>query len=68
MIFGPDAASLFLSTFLIGGPAITFCIKMLLKITETEPLYGHTVLIVGCVLTVLVSKVSYLLVKKKRVQ
>ncbi|KAI8550279.1 hypothetical protein RHMOL_Rhmol06G0092800 [Rhododendron molle] len=53
LIFGPDAASLFLSTFLIGGPAITFCIKMLLKITETEPLYGHTVLIVGCVLTVL---------------
>ncbi|KAG5552742.1 hypothetical protein RHGRI_010743 [Rhododendron griersonianum] len=53
LIFGPDAASLFLSTFLIGGPAITFCIKMLLKITETEPLYGHTVLIVGCVLTIM---------------
>ena len=54
-MFGPDAASLLLSTLLIGGPAITFCIKMLLRIKETEPLYGYSVLIMGFILTVLVS-------------
>lgn len=53
LIFGPDGASLFLSTFLIGAPAMTFCIKMLVGIRETEPLYGHTVLLVGFILTVL---------------
>ncbi|KAA8517848.1 hypothetical protein F0562_015322 [Nyssa sinensis] len=51
LIFGPDAASLILSTFLIGGPALTFCMKMLLRIKETDPLYGYTVLIVGFILT-----------------
>uniref|UniRef100_A0A5B7CGS9 S-acyltransferase n=1 Tax=Davidia involucrata TaxID=16924 RepID=A0A5B7CGS9_DAVIN len=58
LIFGPDAASLILSTFLIGGPALTFCIKMLLRIRETDPLYGYTVLIVGFILTV--SDLSFL--------
>ncbi|XP_057487982.1 probable protein S-acyltransferase 1 [Actinidia eriantha] len=53
LMFGPDAASLLLSTLLIGGPAITFCNKMYLRIKETEPLYGYSVLIVGFVLTVL---------------
>ncbi|CAI0374658.1 unnamed protein product [Linum tenue] len=36
LVFGPDAASLFLTSFLIGGPAITFCIKMLLMMA-TDP-------------------------------
>ena len=54
-MFGPDAASLLLSTLLIGGPAITFCNKMYLRIKETEPLYGYSVLIMGFILTVLVS-------------
>ncbi|THG14772.1 hypothetical protein TEA_027317 [Camellia sinensis var. sinensis] len=35
------------------APAMTFCIKMLMGIRETEPLYGHTVLLVGFILTVL---------------
>ncbi|XAR55834.1 Protein S-acyltransferase [Bertholletia excelsa] len=53
LVFGPDGASLFLSSFLIGCPALTFCIDMLLRIREHEPLYGHVVLIVGFVLTIL---------------
>ncbi|KAI3444255.1 hypothetical protein Pfo_000920 [Paulownia fortunei] len=53
LIFGPDAASVLLSTFLIGAPALTFCIKMLLRIPKVDFLYGHVVLIVGLVLTVL---------------
>lgn len=54
LIFGPDAASLYLSTFLIGAPALTFCIKMLLMIPKVSPIYGHVVLIVGLIITVLV--------------
>ncbi|GMH18646.1 hypothetical protein Nepgr_020487 [Nepenthes gracilis] len=53
MIMGPDATALFLSTFLIGVPAIAFCIRMLLRLKETHPLCGHTVLIVAVILTVL---------------
>lgn len=53
MIFGPDAASVALSTFLIGTPAVTFCIKMLLRIPKMDPLCGYAVVIVGVVLLVL---------------
>ncbi|KAM7505179.1 hypothetical protein LguiB_004083 [Lonicera macranthoides] len=53
LVFGPDASSLFLSSFLIGAPAITFCIRMLVRIEEHDPLYGYGVLITGCVLTFL---------------
>ncbi|XP_030525817.2 probable protein S-acyltransferase 1 isoform X1 [Rhodamnia argentea] len=53
LIFGPDAASVLLTATLIGGPAITFCIKMLLLIGVVNPLFGYIVLIVGSVLTVL---------------
>lgn len=56
LIFGPDGTSLFLTIFLIGGPALTFCIKMLVRIKEVDFLYGHIVLIIGFVLTVLVGK------------
>ncbi|KAL3534079.1 hypothetical protein ACH5RR_002540 [Cinchona calisaya] len=52
-IFGPDGSSLFLSTFLIGTPALTFCIKMLLRLSEVDYVYGHAVLVVGFILTVL---------------
>ncbi|KAL2482982.1 putative protein S-acyltransferase 3 [Forsythia ovata] len=52
-IFGPDASSLLLTTSLIGGPAVIFCIKMLVKIKEVDFLYGHIVITVGFVLTVL---------------
>ncbi|KAK6127143.1 hypothetical protein DH2020_039108 [Rehmannia glutinosa] len=53
LVFGPDGASLLLSTFLIGGPALTFCIRLFLRIGEVDFLYGHVVLIVGLVLTFL---------------
>ncbi|XP_073149518.1 probable protein S-acyltransferase 1 isoform X1 [Henckelia pumila] len=54
LIFGPDAGSLLLSSFLIGAPALTFCAKMLVRIPEVDSLYGHVVFIVGLVLTFLV--------------
>lgn len=54
MIFGPDASSVALSAFLIGTPAVTFCIKMFGRISHTDPAYGYTVFIVGTVLLVLV--------------
>ncbi|KAJ7972042.1 S-acyltransferase [Quillaja saponaria] len=53
VIFGQDASSLYLTTFLIGGPAITFCIRMLLMIKEDNPLFCFPVLIGGLVLTFL---------------
>ncbi|XP_020272025.1 probable protein S-acyltransferase 4 [Asparagus officinalis] len=43
LIFGPDVGSLFLSMFLIAGPAITFCVQMSLKIlkhAEAEVKHG----------------------------
>ncbi|GMH20238.1 hypothetical protein Nepgr_022079 [Nepenthes gracilis] len=50
-IFGPDAASLFLSTLLIGGPAIAFCINIYLKTKDDSKWYP--VLAVGAMLTIL---------------
>lgn len=54
LVFGPDAASLFLTSLLIGCPAITFCIKMLLLIRAVEPSFGYPVLIAGVGLTLMV--------------
>lgn len=54
VVFGQDASSLFLTTFLIGGPAITFCIRMLLIMKEEDTLYNHLVLFGGVFLTILV--------------
>ncbi|KAL3841120.1 hypothetical protein ACJIZ3_025711 [Penstemon smallii] len=53
LVFGPDAASLLLTTFMIGAPALTFCIKMLMRMPNVDFLYGHVVLIVGVILLVL---------------
>ncbi|ESW33912.1 hypothetical protein PHAVU_001G108600 [Phaseolus vulgaris] len=56
MIFGPDVASLFLTTFLIAAPAITFCVKIYLQIKNTSDLtseFWFPVVVVGAVLTVL---------------
>ncbi|CAN1337794.1 Probable protein S-acyltransferase 3 [Linum perenne] len=52
LVFGPDAASLFLTSFLIGGPAITFCFKMLLMIGK-DPAFNYPVLVGGWVLLVM---------------
>lgn len=62
VVFGHDATSLFLTTFLIGAPAITFCIRTIcLMIKEDDPPLKYPVLIGGLVLTVLVSKFDALL-------
>ncbi|KAK9725921.1 hypothetical protein RND81_05G177700 [Saponaria officinalis] len=53
LVLGPDAGSLYLSSFLIGCPAITFCTRMLVRIKEHDPLYGYGVLTAGIILTVL---------------
>ncbi|KAH7522594.1 hypothetical protein FEM48_Zijuj07G0155200 [Ziziphus jujuba var. spinosa] len=53
IVFGHDAGSLFLTSFLIGGPAIAFCIKMLVMINDDNPSFVFPVLIGGIILTVL---------------
>ncbi|CAK8542993.1 unnamed protein product [Lathyrus sativus] len=53
LVFGQDASSLFLTSFLIGGPAITFCIRMLFIIKDEDTTFNHLVLIGGSVLTIL---------------
>ncbi|CAI9101062.1 OLC1v1038301C1 [Oldenlandia corymbosa var. corymbosa] len=52
-IFGPDGTSVLLSTFLIGTPALTFCAKTFLSLSQVDYVYGHVVLLVGLFLTVL---------------
>ncbi|MQM19097.1 hypothetical protein Taro_052098 [Colocasia esculenta] len=63
LIFGPDVASLYLSTLLIAGPAFTFCSQVISKIVDREkPHYvrdpdqtnilGLPVLIVAAVVTI----------------
>ncbi|KAK7396077.1 hypothetical protein VNO78_16824 [Psophocarpus tetragonolobus] len=56
VVFGPDVASLFLTTFLIAGPAVAFCVKLYLKIKKSSDLihdHWFPVFVVGSVLTVL---------------
>ncbi|KAK6944508.1 Palmitoyltransferase, DHHC domain [Dillenia turbinata] len=51
-VFGPDAASVLLSTVLIGGPAIAFCIKVFDKINGGNH-HWYPVLLVGVIATIL---------------
>lgn len=63
LIFGPDAASLFLSTFLIASPSIAFCFQVIEKIYIHEAQEGKQgghahrhilcfpVLVVGLIIT-----------------
>ncbi|XP_028761392.1 probable protein S-acyltransferase 1 [Neltuma alba] len=54
LVLGHDASSLFLTSFLIGCPAITFCVRMFFHtIKGGNPLYGYPVLIGGAILTIL---------------
>ncbi|XP_074319114.1 putative protein S-acyltransferase 1 [Silene latifolia] len=53
LVLGPDAGSLYLSSFLIGCPAITFCIRMFVRIEEHDPVYSYGVLTSGVILTFL---------------
>ncbi|PPD74918.1 hypothetical protein GOBAR_DD28156 [Gossypium barbadense] len=52
ILLGPDASSLFLTSFLIGCPSIAFCIKMSVNVKEDDSLNFH-ILIGGLILTVL---------------
>ncbi|CAG7861146.1 unnamed protein product [Brassica rapa] len=54
LIFGPDVNSLFLTSFLIGAPALTFCIRMLVWIQKDDPIFNYTVLTSAFILTLLV--------------
>ncbi|XP_060177651.1 probable protein S-acyltransferase 4 isoform X2 [Lycium barbarum] len=58
LIFGPDVSSLFLSTLLIAGPALAFCIKVSCVIKhrfkehkDAGPWYP--ILVIGAVLTIM---------------
>ncbi|WOL17115.1 putative protein S-acyltransferase 4 [Canna indica] len=57
LIFGPDAASLSLSTILIAGPAMTFCFQIIKKICTHDdsvdhPILGLPVLIITLLITI----------------
>ncbi|KAK8672020.1 hypothetical protein V6N13_110397 [Hibiscus sabdariffa] len=49
---GPDASSLFLTSFLIGGPSIAFCIKMLVTMKDDDS-FNFNIMLGGLILTVL---------------
>ncbi|KAL8460105.1 hypothetical protein ACS0TY_031857 [Phlomoides rotata] len=53
LIFGPDARSILVTTFLIGSPALTFCTKMFLRMPETDFLYDGAVFVTGLLVTLL---------------
>ncbi|KAL4272724.1 hypothetical protein GQ457_13G010800 [Hibiscus cannabinus] len=54
VILGPDASSLFLTSFLIGCPAVAFCIKMALHMKPQDTIFNHQILLGALVLTFLV--------------
>uniref|UniRef100_A0A7N0V1Y0 S-acyltransferase n=1 Tax=Kalanchoe fedtschenkoi TaxID=63787 RepID=A0A7N0V1Y0_KALFE len=53
LVFGPDAASLFLSSFMIGAPALTFCAKILMRSRYESPEFSFPVFYGGLILTIL---------------
>lgn len=56
LVFGPDVASLILSTFLIFGPAVAFCVKIYYNISENKVKHHvawYTVMAIGLALAVL---------------
>ncbi|KAK4412764.1 putative protein S-acyltransferase 4 [Sesamum alatum] len=58
LVFGPDVASLFLSSFLIVGPAVAFCVKILSiirhQLSENKnAVPWYPIIIVAIVLTML---------------
>lgn len=59
MIFGPDVGSLFLSTLLIGVPALVFCSQVLKKIERHDPCLGYPVLALALAITILVSSIPF---------
>jgi hypothetical protein len=57
VILGPDAASLFLSTFLVAGPAIVFCYQMQSKFFRSngQPHMHRAALLIVIITTLVVS-------------
>ncbi|KAL8129301.1 hypothetical protein V2J09_018456 [Rumex salicifolius] len=53
LILGSESKSLFLTTFMIGFPSMTFCIKTLIRVRNHDPILGKSILIVGVALTIL---------------
>ncbi|KAF7819188.1 putative protein S-acyltransferase 4 [Senna tora] len=56
LVFGPDVSSLFLTSILVAGPAIAFCVRTYVKINDAETHSGafwYPVLITGLILTIL---------------
>jgi len=53
IVLGRDAGSLILTSLLIGGPAVTFCVRMLMMTKGQNPFFAYPVLIGAIVLTVL---------------
>ncbi|CAA0386892.1 putative protein S-acyltransferase 1 [Arabidopsis thaliana] len=49
LVFGPDASSLLLTTCMIGGPAIAFCIRMAYLISHRHPFF-HSLTLIGAIL------------------
>ncbi|CAH2058577.1 unnamed protein product [Thlaspi arvense] len=53
LVFGPDASSLLLTTAMIGGPSLTFCIRMAFLIGQRHHLFHSLVLMGALLLTLL---------------
>nr|VDD57606.1 unnamed protein product [Brassica oleracea] len=53
LVFGPDASSLILTTCMIGGPSITFCIRIAFLIVDRRPLFHSLILIPAILLTIM---------------
>ncbi|KAG9454946.1 hypothetical protein H6P81_007850 [Aristolochia fimbriata] len=64
LIFGPDVASLLLTSVLIGGPAIAFCITEISKIKANAAILGYPVLIVAAFITI--SDLTFLMLTSAR--
>jgi palmitoyltransferase ZDHHC9/14/18 len=61
LIFGPDARSLLLTIFLIVVPAAIFCVFVARKLKDDFSHHlGISILVVGIVLTLLVSSLPFL--------
>lgn len=53
IVFGDDAGSLILTSILIGAPAITFCVRMIVKTRGHSPFFIYPVLTGAILLTLL---------------
>ncbi|KAG2258282.1 hypothetical protein Bca52824_077576 [Brassica carinata] len=53
LVFGPDASSLLLTTCMIGGPSITFCIRIAFLIGDHRHLFHSLILIPAILLTIM---------------